>query len=361
MGNSLASLSISNSQSNGCDISTESAQIHAPLSVNGRTPANSNAAAGLKRRQSQESVNTQMETVSLRLSNKKTRLFAVPPTPESYLDIGDDGDDDPTLLCDDEQDRQIHSANVRETPSVTFLDAFMIQDDWLPSARSIYELNPKYAKVQLRQQLIDQMAKYCFRLKFQKETLYVACTYMDRYLSRVRVVQQKQYALLAMTCTYLAGKIEEEIYDPTCSQMIACYNSVTSDVDGEYKFTATDLRRMERKLVVVIKYNVLMSTPSQMLDSMCKQLLHEEQTYIQERMIYLAQDVIYHSIYYLDILCARPQIICAASLLVAMNKSILRYRRDLDSTSLQLSIQCACESREILNIYDLMTSSVISN
>ncbi|KAI3652429.1 hypothetical protein MP228_002754 [Amoeboaphelidium protococcarum] len=358
MGNSLASLSISNSFSNGCDRSVESAQIHAPVALNGRISASSTAAAGLKRRQSQESVNTQMETVNLRLFNKKTRLFAVPPTPESCVDIDDD---DPTLLCDDDQDDHSHSANVRDIPFVTFLDAFMINDDWLPSARSIYELNPKYAKVQLRQQLVDQMAKYCFRLKFQKETLYVACTYMDRYLSCVRVVQQKQYALLAMTCTYLAGKIEEEIYDPTCSQMIACYQAVTTGDDYDYKFTATDLRRMERKLVVVIEYNVLMSTPSQMLDSMCKQLLHEEQTYIQERMIYLAQDVIYHSIYYLDILCARPQIICAASLLVAMNKSILRYRRDLDSTSLQLSLLCACESREILNIYDLMTSSVISN
>ena len=57
-------------------------------------------------------------------------------------------------------------------------------------------------------------------MDFHPETAYVALQYFDRYLSRVRVVQRRQFHLLALTALFVAAKMEEEILEPVCSDMI---------------------------------------------------------------------------------------------------------------------------------------------
>jgi hypothetical protein len=100
------------------------------------------------------------------------------------------------------------------------------------------------------------MKSICHDLVFLDETFYIAVTYLDIYLSKVKVTQRKQFNLLALSCVFLASKIYEEILEPTCTEMI----NLTDNVHN-----VKDLKRMERKIIMALDWNFNIVTPHVLL------------------------------------------------------------------------------------------------
>ena len=67
--------------------------------------------------------------------------------------------------------------------------------------------------------LPDPTPQMNHQFDYHPETAYIAVQFFDRYLSRVRITQRRQFQLLAVTSLYLAAKVEEEILEPLCSDM----------------------------------------------------------------------------------------------------------------------------------------------
>lgn len=57
-------------------------------------------------------------------------------------------------------------------------------------------------------------------MDYHPETACVALNFFDRYLADNRIVQQRQFHLLSITCLFVAAKMEEEILEPLCSDML---------------------------------------------------------------------------------------------------------------------------------------------
>jgi hypothetical protein len=55
---------------------------------------------------------------------------------------------------------------------------------------------------------------------FHPETTFIAVNLFDRYLSTMRVSQKKQQHHLALACLYLGAKIDEELLEPMCKDIL---------------------------------------------------------------------------------------------------------------------------------------------
>jgi hypothetical protein len=87
---------------------------------------------------------------------------------------------------------------------------------------------------------------------FLDETLYFAINFLDRYLSLVKVRMRKQYQLLALCCIYVAAKYHEEIKEPSLPDIV---ESATEPI------TIKEMKKMERKVLTVLSWNVNVVTP----------------------------------------------------------------------------------------------------
>lgn len=52
------------------------------------------------------------------------------------------------------------------------------------------------------------------------ETTFVAINFFDRYHSAKNVTFKRQKQLLAVTCVYMAGKLLEELLEPTIKEIL---------------------------------------------------------------------------------------------------------------------------------------------
>jgi Cyclin, N-terminal domain len=68
---------------------------------------------------------------------------------------------------------------------------------------------------------VQWMAEIARRLRFIPETAFVAINFFDRYHSARKVTFKRQNQLLALTCVYMAGKLLEELIEPTIKEIVA--------------------------------------------------------------------------------------------------------------------------------------------
>ena len=79
----------------------------------------------------------------------------------------------------------------------------------------VYFPNPDYTSqqpnvsAQVRATLIDWMIEVCKDFHLKRDTLYIAVNYLDRYFSIVSNVELKDLQCVAISCVYLASKMEE--------------------------------------------------------------------------------------------------------------------------------------------------------
>ncbi|KAJ2994479.1 hypothetical protein HDV02_001539 [Globomyces sp. JEL0801] len=107
-----------------------------------------------------------------------------------------------------------------------------------------------------RQQMIEFMTRMATRVNYIPETIYVAINLFDRYHDNVNVTFQKQHYLVATTCVILAGKMLEELAEPTIRLMLH---------DSRFTFTIVEVKRMERKITKQLEWNLNPVTPHTLL------------------------------------------------------------------------------------------------
>ena len=76
-----------------------------------------------------------------------------------------------------------------------------------PSPRYIDDLQTEL-NVNMRAVLVDWLVEVAEDFRLVTETLYLAISYMDRFLS-VRAIDREELQLLGITCLYIAAKYEE--------------------------------------------------------------------------------------------------------------------------------------------------------
>ncbi|KAM3968271.1 cyclin A [Aphomia sociella] len=115
--------------------------------------------------------------------------------------------------------------------------------------------NPRYMRKQpdithmMRSILIDWLVEVCDEYNQQSETLHLAVSYVDRFLSYMSVVRTK-LQLVGTAATYIAAKYEE-VYPPEVSEFVY----ITDDT-----YTKREVLRMEHLILKVLSFDL--STPT---------------------------------------------------------------------------------------------------
>lgn len=86
----------------------------------------------------------------------------------------------------------------------------LIRSEEIYSSKPNYlELNQKFIDSKVRTVLLGWMGEVCEDLWFCRETFYLACNYVDRYLEITANVLRKDIQLIGLTCLYISSKMEE--------------------------------------------------------------------------------------------------------------------------------------------------------
>ncbi|KAJ0179477.1 hypothetical protein K1T71_005189 [Dendrolimus kikuchii] len=115
--------------------------------------------------------------------------------------------------------------------------------------------NPRYMRKQpdishlMRSILVDWLVEVCDEYNQQSETLHLAVSYVDRFLSYMSVVRTK-LQLVGTAATYIAAKYEE-VYPPEVSEFVY----ITDDT-----YTKREVLRMEHLILKVLSFDL--STPT---------------------------------------------------------------------------------------------------
>ncbi|KAL4714482.1 hypothetical protein ACJJTC_017777 [Scirpophaga incertulas] len=115
--------------------------------------------------------------------------------------------------------------------------------------------HPRYMRKQpdithvMRSILIDWLVEVCDEYGQQNETLHLAVSYVDRFLSYMSVVRTK-LQLVGTAATYIAAKYEE-VYPPEVSEFVY----ITDDT-----YTKREVLRMEHLILKVLSFDL--STPT---------------------------------------------------------------------------------------------------
>lgn len=150
-----------------------------------------------------------------------------------YISI-DNNPSDPQLCSDYVTDiyANLRAAELRRRPSSNFMET--LQRDINSSMRGI---------------LVDWLVEVAEEYKLVPDTLYLTCSFIDRYLS-ANVVTRNRLQLLGVSSMLIAAKYEE-IYAPQVEEF--CYIT-----DNTYR--REEVLEMERKLLSVLHFDL--STPT---------------------------------------------------------------------------------------------------
>jgi hypothetical protein len=118
--------------------------------------------------------------------------------------------------------------------------------------------------------ILEFIRVLCHRNKYIKETLYIATRFLcnifltpDSYLSKVKMRHRKQLYLLATASVYVAAKLYEELNEPRGADLIESAPPI-------FNLVFHDLKKMERKLCLVLEWNLNIVTPHLILELVFK-------------------------------------------------------------------------------------------
>jgi len=113
---------------------------------------------------------------------------------------------------------------------------------------------PKEAR-QIRN-IAEQIYSLNSMYRFTDETLYLSMNYIYRYTKSVCRVQSKMMELIILTAMYIAGKFNEELNEPTITDVISSSTSVLK---------MADIKKMERKMLAKLNWNLYITSPQSIL------------------------------------------------------------------------------------------------
>lgn len=167
--------------------------------------------------------------------------------------------------------------------------------------------NPRYMRKQpdithvMRSILIDWLVEVCDEYGQQSETLHLAVSYVDRFLSYMSVVRTK-LQLVGTAATYIAAKYEE-VYPPEVSEFVY----ITDDT-----YTKREVLRMEHLILKVLSFDLSTPTSLAFLSHYCISNGLSKKTF--HLASYLAELCLLEADPYLQF---KPSIIAASALATA--------------------------------------------
>ncbi|XP_026326710.1 cyclin-A1-like [Hyposmocoma kahamanoa] len=167
--------------------------------------------------------------------------------------------------------------------------------------------NPRYMRKQpdithmMRSILIDWLVEVCDEYNQQSETLHLAVSYVDRFLSYMSVVRTK-LQLVGTAATYIAAKYEE-VYPPEVSEFVY----ITDDT-----YTKREVLRMEHLILKVLSFDLSTPTSLAFLSHYCISNGLSKKTF--HLASYIAELCLLEADPYLQF---KPSVIAAASLATA--------------------------------------------
>nr|XP_026491302.1 cyclin-A2-like [Vanessa tameamea] len=159
-------------------------------------------------------------------------------------DILEDNDEEDTTTAQTDREMFFHVVEYRQ-------DIY----DYMKEIEVKNRANPRYMRKQpditqvMRSILIDWIVEVCDEYGQQSETLHLAVSYIDRFLSYMSVVRTK-LQLVGTAATYIAAKYEE-VYPPEVSEFVY----ITDDT-----YTKREVLRMEHLILKVLSFDL--STPT---------------------------------------------------------------------------------------------------
>jgi len=136
--------------------------------------------------------------------------------------------------------------------------------DYLLEAETKHRPKPNYMRRQpditytMRTILVEWMVEVAEEYRLQTETLYLAVSYIDRFLSLMSVVRAK-LQLVGTAAMFIAAK-NEEIYPPDVGEFVY----ITDDT-----YTKRQVLRMEHLILKVLAFDISSPTPLVFITNYC--------------------------------------------------------------------------------------------
>ncbi|XP_051168900.1 cyclin-A2 [Leptopilina boulardi] len=196
--------------------------------------------------------------------------------------------------------------------------------NYLRSAETVHRPKAGYMKKQpdithlMRSILVDWLVEVAEEYRLQSETLYLAVSYIDRFLSYMSVVRAK-LQLVGTAAMFIAAKYEE-IYPPDVGEFVF----ITDDT-----YSKKQVLRMEHLILRVLSFDLTVPTPLSFLMEYCTSNNLSEKS--QFLAMYLCELSMLEADPFLHFL---PSILAASSVALArhtLNEEVWPHELELSS------------------------------
>ncbi|KAJ1521101.1 hypothetical protein ONE63_002803 [Megalurothrips usitatus] len=206
--------------------------------------------------------------------------------------------------------------------------------DYLLEAETKHRPKPNYMRRQpditytMRTILVEWMVEVAEEYRLQTETLYLAVSYIDRFLSLMSVVRAK-LQLVGTAAMFIAAKYEE-IYPPDVGEFVY----ITDDT-----YTKRQVLRMEHLILKVLAFDISSPTPLVFVTNYCVSFDFSER--VMFLAMYLCELCLLEGDPYLQFL---PSVLASSTVAFARHALGLEaWPEDVaDSTGYQLSALIPC-------------------
>lgn len=206
--------------------------------------------------------------------------------------------------------------------------------DYLLEAETKHRPKPNYMRRQpditytMRTILVEWMVEVAEEYRLQTETLYLAVSYIDRFLSLMSVVRAK-LQLVGTAAMFIAAKYEE-IYPPDVGEFVY----ITDDT-----YTKRQVLRMEHLILKVLAFDISSPTPLVFITNYCVSFDFSER--VMFLAMYLCELSLLEGDPYLQFL---PSVLASSTIAYARHALGLEaWPTDIaDSTGYQLSALVPC-------------------
>merc|ERR1719418_178065 len=178
---------------------------------------------------------------------------------------------------------------------------YLLDSEEKHSAKSNYMSKQSDITHGMRSILVDWLVEVGEEYKLQTETLYLAVSYIDRFLSYMSV-QRSKLQLVGTAAMFIASKYEE-IYPPDVGEFVY----ITDDT-----YNKRQVLRMEHLVLKVLGFDLSGPTANVFLSQMCQMSNSAEK--VQHLAMYLCELSLLHGDTFLSF---PPSEVAAASLVLA--------------------------------------------
>lgn len=206
--------------------------------------------------------------------------------------------------------------------------------EYLKEAEKRHRPKPAYMKKQpdinhsMRTILVDWLVEVCEEYRLQSETLCLAISYIDRFLSFMSVVRAK-LQLVGTAAMFIAAKYEE-IYPPDVGEFVY----ITDDT-----YTKTQVLRMEQLILKVLGFDL--SVPTTLVFTTVYCVMNDVPDKVKHMCMYLCE---------LSLLDADPFLTYLPSKISAGALALSRYTLDLPIWSRMLETNTGYRLEDLKDI-----------